>query len=115
MQQSRLRFTLRQLMVAVLLAGGASWFKARVWDREYTETGYFSGWPAWTRATYTRTYGDRLLERLGVRAAPFRNWTPIPDPPSPPPPPSAFRMPQLSDWIPTTGPPPGPVGTPPHP
>jgi hypothetical protein len=34
MKPPRLRFSGRQLMVAVLLAGGAFWFKACLWDRE---------------------------------------------------------------------------------
>jgi hypothetical protein len=109
MKRPRLRFSVRQLMIAVLLAGGACWFKVCLWDREYTETAYFWCWPA-TRASYTRTYGDRLLERLGVGTVHMRNWTPIPDPPRPPPP--AFRMPEWSDWLPTPGQPPGSIGVP---
>ena len=76
------RFTVRQMMAAVLLAGGLSWFTSCVWNREYSETAFFWGEPA-TRASYTRTYGDWVLERLGMGTRHYRNWTPIPEPPPP--------------------------------
>ena len=97
MKSARVQFTVRRLMVGVLFSGVSFWFTSCVWNREYTETSTFWCWPA-TRATYTRTYGDRILERLGVGTPHLRNWTPIPDPP-----PLPSRLPDLRDWIPTPG------------
>jgi hypothetical protein len=82
MRVTRVQFTVRRLMAAVLLAGGLNWFTSRVWNREYTETCFLWCWPA-TRATYTRTYGDWFLEQLGLKGPHRMNWTPIPEPPPP--------------------------------
>jgi hypothetical protein len=65
-----MRFTVRQLMVAVLIAGGLSWFSFNFWNRKYTTTIVYEGFPT-MRGTYRRTYGNWILERLGMSGG---NW-----------------------------------------
>ena len=71
MRPPRLQLTLRQLMVAVLLAAGLSWYSASLWNRVYIMTTVeittpVEGGLGSMKASYTRTHGDWFLERLGV-------------------------------------------------
>jgi hypothetical protein len=79
MRRPRIRFTVRRLMLAVLVSGLSFWLVECVWNREYTETCFVWSWPA-TRVSYTRTYGNWLLERMGIAEPDRRNWTPIREP-----------------------------------
>jgi hypothetical protein len=94
MRFPRVRFTLRQHLLAVLVAAAGLGLYS-LWNREYTETALLFTLPV-TRATYTRTYGNWLMERLGLGERRYTNWTAIPEPPAPA---VGFRMPELGELM----------------
>ncbi len=95
MRLPRMPVTVRRLMVAILLCALASWLKFRVWNREYTATATYFSWPAVT-VTYSRTYGDRFLERIGLGVSHPRIIGRVVDPP---PQPRPFWTTDLSDLL----------------
>src|SRR4051812_46497999 len=94
MRSPRFRFTLRRHLLAVLVAASGLGLYS-LWNREYTETALLFTLPV-SRATYTRTYGNRLMERLGLGERDFTRWTAIPEPPAPA---EGFRMPELGELM----------------
>jgi hypothetical protein len=71
--------TVRRLMLLVLLSGLCLWGGERLWNWEYTGTAFVWTYPA-GRATYTRTYRNWILERMGLAEIEQRNWKAIPGP-----------------------------------